>query len=134
MVKLILVLKRKRCRRNVYEVINVYKERLYNNTWLDDATKEKAIVKLNKISVHIGYPEELPPTYNLYEVGSYAEGSNLVLESIKWSRLNVEENFSKYNKEPNRNLWAMPASMVNAYYMPTNNQIVFPAAILQNLL
>ena len=115
----------------VYEVINVYKERLHNNTWLDDATKEKAIVKLNKISVHIGYPEELPPTYNLYEVGSYAEGSNLVLESIKWSRLNVEENFSKYNKEPNRNLWAMPASMVNAYYMPTNNQIVFPAAILQ---
>ncbi|MFP4187759.1 MAG: M13-type metalloendopeptidase, partial [Acholeplasmataceae bacterium] len=39
--------------------------------------------------------------------------------------------FSKFNKEPNKNIWSMPASMVNAYYSPTNNQIVFPAAILQ---
>ena len=42
-----------------------------------------------------------------------------------------EYDFAKYNKEPNKNIWGMPASMVNAYYSPTNNQIVFPAAILQ---
>ncbi|HHT82290.1 MAG TPA: M13 family peptidase [Acholeplasmataceae bacterium] len=115
----------------VNEVINVYKERLEKNTWLNKDTKAKAILKLNKISVQIGYPEELPQYFDKYEVGSYEEGSNLVLESIKWSRLLTQDNYSKYNKEPNRNLWQMPASMVNAYYSPTNNQIVFPAAILQ---
>lgn len=39
--------------------------------------------------------------------------------------------FDKYNKEPNKNIWNMPASMVNAYFSPSNNHIVFPAAILQ---
>lgn len=115
----------------VNEIIEVYKERLENNTWLDEKTKEKAILKLNTISVHIGYPEELPPYYDLYQVGSYEEGSNLVLEAVKFSRLTTSENFKKYNQKQNRNLWHMPASMVNAYYSPTNNQIVFPAAILQ---
>ncbi len=115
----------------VKEIIQVYRERIKNNSWLQEATKEKAITKLNKISVHVGYPEVLPPYYNSYEVSSYEEGSNLVLESIKFGKLTIEDNLSKYNKEPDRRIWGMPASMVNAYYSPFNNQIVFPAAILQ---
>jgi putative endopeptidase len=47
------------------------------------------------------------------------------------TRITTELNYEKYNKAPNKNIWHMPASMVNAYYSPTNNQIVFPAAILQ---
>ena len=47
------------------------------------------------------------------------------------NRIVNEENFMKFNKAPNKNIWEMPASMVNAYYNPLNNQIVFPAAILQ---
>lgn len=115
----------------VKEIIEVYRERIKNNSWLQEATKEKAIVKLNKISIHVGYPEVLPSYYDLYEVSTYEKGSNLVLESIKFRKLFTQDNLNKYNKEPDRRIWGMPASMVNAYYSPFNNQIVFPAAILQ---
>ncbi len=118
-------------RKMVLEMIDVYKERLHNNTWLNEKTKEKAIEKLSTLTVHVGYPDELPSYYDQFEVLGYENGSNLVLEKINRNKLLVLDNYAKYNKEPNKNLWQMPASMVNAYYSPTNNQIVFPAAILQ---
>ena len=109
----------------------VYRDRIKNNAWLQPETKSKAITKLDAMTIHVGYPEELPSYYDLYEVESYEEGSNLILETLKFARLTNKDNFSKYQKEPNRKIWGMPASMVNAYYNPFNNQIVFPAAILQ---
>ena len=115
----------------VEEIIAIYRKRIRDNTWLEDSTKEKAIQKLDRISVHVGYPDELPPYYQQYQVEGYEDGSNLVKETLKFSRLRNIDNFKKYNQEPNRNLWGMPASMVNAYYSPSNNKIVFPAAILQ---
>lgn len=115
----------------VKEIIEIYRERIQNIDWLEQQTKDKAITKLNKITVHVGYPEVLPEYYDLYEVQSHEEGSNLLLEAIKISELINKYNFKKYNKAPNREIWGMPASMVNAYYHPSNNQIVFPAAILQ---
>lgn len=118
-------------RKMVHEMIDVYKERLHGNTWLNEQTKEKAISKLSALTVHVGYPDELPSYYDQFEVLGYENGSDLVLEKINRNKLLILDNFAKYNQEPNRNLWQMPASMVNAYYSPTNNQIVFPAAILQ---
>ena len=79
----------------------------------------------------MGYPDELPPYYDMFEVLTYEQGSNLLEEKLKMNRIKNELDYEKYNKEPNKNIWGMPASMVNAYYSPTNNQIVFPAAILQ---
>ncbi len=115
----------------VYEIIGVYNERIANNTWLNEKTKEKALKKLSTLSVHVGYPDELPPYYDMYDIKGYDEGSNLLNEFLKMSRIRTELTYKKYNQPPNRNIWGMPASMVNAYYSPTNNQIVFPAAILQ---
>jgi putative endopeptidase len=115
----------------VHEIIGVYNERITNNTWLNEKTKENAIKKLSTLSVHVGYPDELPPYYDQFEVISYEQGSDLLKEKLKMTRIINELNYEKYNKAPNRNIWGMPASMVNAYYSPTNNQIVFPAAILQ---
>ena len=115
----------------VYEMIEVYKERITNNDWLNEKTKEKAIKKLSTLNVHVGYPDELPPYYDQFEVKGYENGSDLIQERLAVSRIVTAYDYAKYNKEPNRNIWGMPASMVNAYYSPTNNQIVFPAAILQ---
>ena len=115
----------------VHEMIGVYEERIKMNTWLQEETKEKALKKLSTLTVHVGYPDELPSYFDEFDIKGYEEGSNLVLEKIKMSRIMSAFNFNKYNKAPNRNIWGMPASMVNAYYSPTNNQIVFPAAILQ---
>lgn len=115
----------------VHEMIDVYKERITNNAWLNEQTKEKAIKKLSTLTVHVGYPDELPPHYDWYEIKGYEQGSDLIQEKLAMTRTKSEYDFSKYNKAPNKNIWGMPASMVNAYYSPTNNQIVFPAAILQ---
>ena len=115
----------------VYEMIGVYKERITGNTWLNEKTKEKAIQKLTALTVHVGYPDELPPYYDQFDVKGYENGSDLIQEKLRMTKIINAFNFAKYNKAPNRNIWGMPASMVNAYYSPTNNQIVFPAAILQ---
>lgn len=116
----------------VHEMIGVYEQRIQTNTWLNEETKEKAIKKLDNLSVHVGYPDELPPYYARFEILGYDKGSNLVIERLRMNRIINDENFKKFNKVPNKNLWGMPASMVNAYYSPLNNQIVFPAAILQS--
>lgn len=115
----------------VHEMIDVYQERIAGNTWLQEKTKQKAIEKLRALTVHVGYPDELPPYYDQFEIEDYAEGSDLINERLKMNRILSRHEFDKYNQAPNRNIWAMPASMVNAYYSPFNNQIVFPAAILQ---
>jgi putative endopeptidase len=115
----------------VHEMIGVYQERIAGNTWLNEDTKAQAIKKLSTLSVHVGYPDELPPYIEDFTIGSYEEGSDLLQETLQMTRIISLDNFKKYGKEPNRNIWGMPASMVNAYYNPMNNQIVFPAAILQ---
>jgi len=115
----------------VLEMIDVYQERISNNTWLKDETKEKAIKKLSKLSVQVGYPDVIPPYYDRFEIKGYENDSNLIQERLAMNKIINRHEFDKYNKEPNRNIWGMPASMVNAYYSPFNNQIVFPAAILQ---
>lgn len=112
----------------VNEMILVYKERIKVNDWLREETKEKAIKKLDTITVLVGYPDELPKYYDKLDV---LDSDSLLDIRLKNSKLLALDNYEKYNKEPNRNLWGMPASMVNAYYSPLNNQIVFPAAILQ---
>jgi len=115
----------------VHEMIGIYQERITDNTWLNEKTKEKAIKKLSTLTVHVGYPDELPPYYDMFEVKGYEQGSDLIQEKLAMTRIIKKLDFEKYNKAPNKNIWGMPASMVNAYYSPTNNQIVFPAAILQ---
>ena len=115
----------------VHEMIDVYQDQLSKNTWLNKETIEKALKKLSTLTVHVGYPDELPKYYDNIDIKSYEEGSDLVQERLAISRVYNTDLFSKYNKAPNKNIWGMPASMVNAYYSPFNNQIVFPAAILQ---
>lgn len=112
----------------VHEMIEVYKERIKVNVWLKEETKKQAIKKLNTLTVLVGYPDELPEHYDKLEIN---DDDSLLDIRLKNNKLLTLENYSKYNKEPNRNLWGMPASMVNAYYSPLNNQIVFPSAILQ---
>jgi putative endopeptidase len=115
----------------VHDMIRVYQERIEANDWLQEETKQKAIKKLSTLEVHVGYPDELPPYYDQFEIKGYDAGSNLLEEHLAANRIVNAYNYAQYNKAPNRKIWSMPASMVNAYYSPTNNQIVFPAAILQ---
>ncbi|AXJ14028.1 M13 family metallopeptidase [Streptococcus pluranimalium] len=112
----------------VATMIGVYKDRLRNNTWLQKETIDKAITKLNVITPHIGYPEKLPETYAKKVID---ENLSLVENAKNLDKISIAHSWSKWNQPVDRDEWHMPAHMVNAYYDPQQNQIVFPAAILQ---
>lgn len=112
----------------VQTMIDVYKQRLAAIDWLEASTKIKAQEKLDAIVPHIGYPEKLPARY--YEK-TVDEGASLFDTANKFIRQSIAYQWSKWNQPVNRSEWHMPAHLVNAYYDPQQNQIVFPAAILQ---
>lgn len=112
----------------VATMIEVYKSRLEKADWLEESTREKAIVKLNVITPHIGYPEKLPETYSKKIID---DSLSLVENAQRLAQISIAHSWSKWNKPVDRTEWHMPAHMVNAYYDPQQNQIVFPAAILQ---
>ncbi len=112
----------------VATMIQVYKDRLATNDWLQDATREKAITKLSTIVPHIGYPEVLPVTYEKKVID---ENLSLVDNARNLAKISIAHSWSEWNQPVDDTKWGMPAHMVNAYYSPQQNKIVFPAAILQ---
>ena len=111
----------------VYQIIDTYKTRIQNNDILEESTKEKAILKLSKMGVKMGYPDKVLP---IYDKLVYSDGSlyDVVCELEK---VKILDNLAKLNEPTNPTKWAMPGHMVNACYDPFVNDITFPAAILQ---
>lgn len=114
-------------KRMVSAMIKVYQERLDKNTWLSRATIDKAIVKLDAITAFIGYPDKLPAIYSKFKV---SDGS-LYENVVKFDEILTARHYEKFAENVDKTEWHMPAHMVNAYYSPDSNTIVFPAAILQ---
>ena len=112
----------------VATMINVFKQRLETNDWLNETTKKKAVIKLDTIVPHIGYPEQLPARLAKKIVDPDA---TLFETALKFRQIEVAYQWSKWQQPVDRSEWHMPAHLVNAYYDPQQNQIVFPAAILQ---
>ncbi len=100
--------------------------RIDNLEWMSGETKQKAHEKLATIKLKIGYPDKWR-SYDDLEVKSDAYILNL-MRAAKFGR---EYNLSKLNKPVDKEEWGMTPQTVNAYYSPVNNEIAFPAAILQ---
>ena len=98
--------------------------------WMSATTKTKALEKLNKFTVKIGYPDKWKD-YSGLQVKSLAEGGNLIEDVMAISKWRTSENMKDFGKPTDKTRWGMPPQTVNAYFNPTNNEIVFPAAILQ---
>lgn len=112
------------------EIIENFEKRLEKNTWMSDTTKKEAVKKLKNIHVKIGYPDNWDD-YSELKLKSYINNGNLVDNLISLYNFELNEEFSKINKNVDREEWSMGACVVNAYYNPVNNEIVFPAGILQ---
>jgi len=94
--------------------------------WMSAETKKQALVKLGTFGVKIGYPDKWKD-YGELEMSRFSFFKNLNNASV-WAR---KENLSKLGKPIDKTEWGMTPQTVNAYYNPTRNEIVFPAAILQ---
>ena len=112
----------------VRQIVATYQKRIATNDILEQATKDKAILKLSKMGIKMGYPDRVE---DLYTKLVFDESKSLydIVRSLK--KIRMEENFAKLGQEVDRSHWAMPGHMVNACYDPFVNDITFPAAILQ---
>lgn len=98
--------------------------------WMSDDTKKKALEKLTKMTVKIAYPDKWKD-YSALDVKGLKDGGSYFQNSINISKWEFEENINKLGKPVDRTEWGMAPQIVNAYFNPVNNEIVFPAAILQ---
>ena len=112
----------------VQQIVATYQKRIAENDILEPATKDKAILKLNKMGLKLAYPDRVEA---LYEKLVFDPRKSLfdIVSSLR--KIRMEDNFAKLDKEVDRTHWAMPGHMVNACYDPFVNDITFPAAILQ---
>jgi len=118
---------KERAEKMIANVITAFQNRIEKLEWMTEETKKKAIEKLDKFTVKIAYPDEWRDysQMNVRVGNSYAENMMAVLE---WQQ---KENLSEIKEPIDKKRWGMPPQMVNAYFNPINNEIVFPAAILQ---
>ena len=107
-----------------------YRQHINNLDWMSETTKEKALEKLSKFNVKIAYPDKWED-YSKLVIESKNDGVNLysnLKNIVKWD---YEKALEKIGKPVDKTKWGMRPQTVNAYYSPLNNEIVFPAAILQ---
>jgi putative endopeptidase len=114
----------------IKNIILAYQNRINNLTWMSADTKTKAIEKLNKITIKIGYPDKWKD-YSKLEIKSVAEGGSYFENVKNLARWNFQKDIDKLNEAVDKTEWYMSPQTVNAYYNPSYNEIVFPAAILQ---
>lgn len=116
---------KKRYEDMVENVRNAYKARIEKLDWMTDSTKQKAITKLMKITKKVGYPDKWKDFSAMkIEKGSYAQNK---LNANKWW---VAYDLHKLGKPVDRTEWGMTPQTYNAYYSPSNNEIVLPAGML----
>lgn len=95
--------------------------------WMSDATKQKALEKLNVLKVKIGYPDKWKD-YSEIDIDPERSYNHNILRATEWF---VQDNYNKLGKPVDRDEWYMTPQTVNAYYSPQMNEICFPAGILQ---
>ncbi|XP_072111338.1 endothelin-converting enzyme 2-like isoform X2 [Mobula birostris] len=117
----------------INEIRAAFKDGLEKLTWMDDETRQAAEEKADAIYDMIGFPDfildskELDEVYDGYEVSEDSFFQNM----LNFYNFSARIMADQLRKTPNRDQWSMTPPTVNAYYVPTKNEIVFPAGILQ---
>jgi putative endopeptidase len=117
---------RARAEAMVQNIKAALRERLATLDWMSPATRKQAVRKLDAIAVKIGYPDK----WRDYS-GLAVDRGVYVLNVMEAQRFLRRQQLAKIGKPVDRKEWYMTAPTVNAYYNPSQNEIVFPAGILQ---
>ena len=108
----------------IMDIIEVYKKKIEDNTWLSSSTKEKALLKLNNMKVNVGYPDKWEDFSKDYKLTN-----NLFDNVVNMDKVIVD--FTEESIKNKEKYWLMSALMVNAYYNVQENSINFPIALLE---
>jgi len=123
---------KEKARTMIKNIIRAYEIRINNLAWMSQETKIKAIEKLDKLTIKIGYPDKWKD-YSKLVVNGSEDGGNYYDNRNAISRWAFQENINDLGKpvDKTRWRWGTAPQTVNAYYGKNYNEIVFPAAILQ---
>ncbi len=108
----------------VEAVRDAYAERIKKLTWMTDTTKQKALAKLASVKKKVGYPDKWKD-FSSMEIGKDNYLQNVVNATKWWHNYEI----NKLGKPVDRDDWEMTPQTYNAYYNPSNNEIVLPAGI-----
>lgn len=115
-----------RMKKLVDNLIIAYRQSINTLDWMSDSSKKEAQKKLDKLAVKIGYPNKWRDYSNLV-----IKKDDLIGNTMRATRFESQRYINKLGKPVDREEWGMTPQTVNAYYNPSMNEIVFPAAILQ---
>jgi len=104
----------------------VFKERVQKLDWMSEDTKVKAMEKLSQFTYKIGYPNKWED-YSSVDVSANTLAQNV----MNMNYFGYKKNVNRLGQPVDKGEWGMNPQTINAYYNPTMNEIVFPAAILQ---
>jgi putative endopeptidase len=110
----------------VKNLLKAYSESIKKLDWMSDNTKKEALAKVDKFTIKIGYPDKWKD-YSSLKV----DKTDLYGNAVKATEFDYNRKIEKLGKPVDRSEWGMTPQTVNAYYNPSLNEIVFPAAILQ---
>lgn len=114
----------------IKNVMLAFENRINRLPWMAKSTRENAVNKLRKLSVKIGYPDQWKD-YSALTILGPEEGGTFFSNMRNISIWNFKQDLDKLNKPVDKSEWHMAPQIVNAYFNPSYNEIVFPAAILQ---
>ncbi len=103
-----------------------FEKRLAQLEWMTEGTRRQALRKLESFTTKIGYPDEWKD-YDKLQISERSPATN----ALSAARFEHDRELDKLGGPIDRNEWHMTPQTINAYYNPTMNEIVFPAAILQ---
>lgn len=109
----------------VSNLLKAYESSIKELDWMSADTKKEALDKLSKFTPKIGYPDK----WKSYDVD--IEADDLYGNLERTQILEYDRDLAKLGQPIDKDEWGMTPQTVNAYYNPTMNEIVFPAAILQ---
>ncbi|WP_068774128.1 M13-type metalloendopeptidase [Paenibacillus sp. FJAT-26967] len=115
----------------VDKLIATYEKRIQALDWMSETTKAKAIKKLDTMIVKIGYPDKWDTTLDKVAIKTYDQGGSLFSNFFSVNTAAVDKLKAKLGKPVDRTEWVTSVYTVNAFYNPLNNEITFPAGILQ---
>ena len=117
---------KKKAEELVSDVKSIFIQRLEAVGWMSTSTKKKAIKKFSMLNVKVGYPKKFRDYSSLN-----IERDDLFGNVVRAIQFEIKRQVKRVGKKVDRDEWLMTPSMVDAYYNPSGNELVFPAGILQ---